>query len=310
MRALISIGTNSTRLLIVDGDRPVLHEVRGTRIGEGLRERGPIDEGAAQRTLTAVKEFTAIARRRGASLAGIATSALRRADDGPAFCASFERLAGAPLRILSGDEEAGYSFIGAVRGLGLHGELGVLDAGGGSAEYAYGDEDGAHCAISCEIGAVRLTERIPGLDGRKGAVASDELEDARGIVRKALLPLRSQPHPQKLVAVGGTVFAAGALIAQQDDRERLSGTTLSREALDGLLARLASLDLQARRALPHMIAQRADILPGGLIVVITAMTILECDEIVLSASDLLYGYLISQADGETQEAPPNIPTQG
>ncbi len=310
MRALISIGTNSTRLLIVDGDRPVLHELRGTRIGEGLREHGPIDEGAAQRTLAAVKEFTGIAGRWGASLAGIATSALRRADDAPAFCASFERLTGAPLRILSGDEEAGYSFIGAVRGLGLHGEVGVLDVGGGSAEYAHGDEAGAHSAISCEIGAVRLTERIPELDGRKGPVQSDELERARGIARKALMPLRAQPHPQRLVAVGGTVFAAGALIAQQDDRERLSGMTLSREALEGLLARLTSLDLEARRALPHMSAQRADILPGGLIIVVTAMTILERKEIVLSATDLLYGYLISQADGETQEAPPNNPVQG
>src|SRR5579883_2427129 len=62
MRALISIGTNSTRLLVVDGEEPVLHEARGTRIGEGLRERGPIAGGAAQRTLGAVREFVAIAR--------------------------------------------------------------------------------------------------------------------------------------------------------------------------------------------------------------------------------------------------------
>src|SRR5579875_2931620 len=62
MRALISIGTNSTRLLVVDGEEPVLHEARGTRIGEGLRERGPIAGGASQRTLGAVREFVAIAR--------------------------------------------------------------------------------------------------------------------------------------------------------------------------------------------------------------------------------------------------------
>jgi exopolyphosphatase / guanosine-5'-triphosphate,3'-diphosphate pyrophosphatase len=297
VRALISIGTNSTRLLIVDGTRILQHEVRGTRIGEGLHERGPIEREAAGRTLDAVTEFARIARDRGAQIAGIATSALRRANDADAFCTSFEERTSAPLRILSGDDEAGFSFIGAVRGLGLAGWLGVLDVGGGSSEYAFGDEDGAHSAVSCEIGAVRLTEQVPELAGKNGAAGADALARARTIAERALEPLRSQPHPERLVAVGGTVFAAGALIAKNEDREALSGTTLSRRALEALLARLLQLDLEQRKAVPCMIAQRADILPAGLIVVLGAMTLLERDEIVLSSVDLLYGYLVGGADG-------------
>lgn len=310
MRALISIGTNSTRLLVVDGEEPVLHEARGTRIGEGLRERGPIAGGAAQRTLGAVREFVAIARARGASLAGIATSALRRADNAAEFCASFEALAGVPLRVLSGDEEAGYSFIGAVRGLRLRGDVGVLDVGGGSTEYAYGDEAGAYTALSCEIGAVRLTERVPELGGHRAPVGSDALASARQVARERLAVLREQPRPRSLVAVGGTVFTAGALIAGEDDRERLSGYVLRREALEQLLRELLALDLPGRRALPHMIAQRADILPGGLVVVSTAMELLEQEEIVLSAADLLYGYLVSHPDGESRARPPNTTAAG
>jgi exopolyphosphatase/guanosine-5'-triphosphate,3'-diphosphate pyrophosphatase len=97
------------------------------------------------------------------------------------------------------------------------------------------------------------------------------------------------------VIVGGTIFAAGALIAQDDDREKLSGTTLTRAALDGLLEQLCALDIEARRSLPHMIAQRADILPGGIIVITEAMSILERDEVTLSAADLLYGYLLAHS---------------
>lgn len=300
MRALISIGTNSTRLLIVDGEQPVLHEVRGTRIGEGLHERGPIAPDAARRTLDAVKEFAAIAHERHARIAGIATSALRRADDAEQFRATFEKLTGAPLQIVSGDDEAGYSFIGAVRGLHLRGENGVLDVGGGSSEYAYGDEHGARCALSCEIGAVRLTERVRELDGRHGPVPQAAVARAREVADGALEPLRAQPKPRRLVVVGGTVFAAGAIVAQQDDRGKLSGTTLSRDALEKLLGQLTALDVEGRKRLPHMNEQRADILPGGIIVVLSAMEILACNEIVLSSADLLYGYLVSHADGETE----------
>jgi exopolyphosphatase / guanosine-5'-triphosphate,3'-diphosphate pyrophosphatase len=306
VRALISIGTNSTRLLIVDGERPVLHEVRGTRIGEGLHEHGPIAPEAARRTLEAVKEFAGIARERDAGIAGIATSALRRAQDAERFQASFEEIAGTPLQIVSGDEEAGYSFIGAVRGLHLHGENGVLDVGGGSSEYAYGDEQGAQCALSCEIGAVRLTERVRELDGRHGAASRDAVARARAIAVEALEPLRAQPKPQTLVVVGGTVFAAAAIVARQADRDKLSGTTLSRDALEKLLEQLVLLDVAGRKKIPHMTEQRADILPGGIIVVLSAMEILARNEIVISSADLLYGYLISQDDGETQEPPPNI----
>jgi exopolyphosphatase/guanosine-5'-triphosphate,3'-diphosphate pyrophosphatase len=309
VRALISIGTNSTRLLVVDGEEPVLHEVRGTRIGAGVHERGPIDPAAARRTLDAVADFAGIARAHHASIAGIATSALRRADDAAQFCDRFAQLAGAPLAILSGDEEAGYSFIGAVRGLRLHGEVGVLDVGGGSSEYAYGDEDGAHSAVSCEIGAVRLTELVRELDGKQGPAGGAALERARGLARDALAPLREQPLPQKLVTVGGTVFAAGAILAGHTDRAALSGTMLARSALASLLERLAALDLEGRRAVPCMTAQRADILPAGLIVVLTAMELLERDELVLSAADLLYGYLISGA-GESERTPPNLKPMG
>ena len=48
---------------------------------------------------------------------------------------------GVPLHILSGDEEAAASYRGAITAFGpLHGEeLGVVDVGGGSTEYAIGD---------------------------------------------------------------------------------------------------------------------------------------------------------------------------
>lgn len=295
-RAVISIGTNTTRLLVIDEQaRPLLHEARGTRIGQGLHGSGPIDPLAAARTLEAVEELAGIAHGMEAGVAGIATSALRRADDAAAFAAEFERRTGATLAILTGEEEAKASFAGATAGLGERGEVGVLDVGGGSSEYAFGRAGEVCSSVSCEIGAVHLSEMLDELHGTGGAVSAAALEEAQHRARAALAPLESQPKPQRLIAVGGTAFAAAALIERSSDREGLSGKSLSDGQLRGLFDELVSEGLAARREREHMQAQRADILPAGILIVRTAMAILSCDRITLSGADLLYGFLLSHA---------------
>ena len=65
------------------------------------------------------------------------------------------------------------------------------------------------------------------------------------------------------------------------------------ELLDELLAR----DLDARKALPFIRPQRADILPAGLAIIDEACRILAVPNVVVSVDDLLAGYLASDAYG-------------
>jgi exopolyphosphatase/guanosine-5'-triphosphate,3'-diphosphate pyrophosphatase len=105
MRALVSIGTNSTRLLILDDGRRVASESRGTRLGSGIGESGTIAPEARRRTLSAVDAYVTIARRCGAEqIDAISTSVLRRARDGDAFGAVVARRVGIAPRILTGAE--------------------------------------------------------------------------------------------------------------------------------------------------------------------------------------------------------------
>ena len=87
IRALFSVGTNSTRLLVLgEGDRRLAAESRGTRIGTGIGTTGTIDPAARERTLAAIDEYVRIARDLGVTAVdAIATSALRRASDGDSF---------------------------------------------------------------------------------------------------------------------------------------------------------------------------------------------------------------------------------
>jgi exopolyphosphatase/guanosine-5'-triphosphate,3'-diphosphate pyrophosphatase len=301
VRALVSIGTNSTRLLVFDGDQRLAADSRGTRLGAGIGSSGTIDPAARERTLAAVDEYVGQARALGVTAVdAIATSALRRADNADTFGTEVAARLGVAPRVLSGEEEATYSFLGATALRDGAESLAVLDVGGGSTELgvdtpAHARANGAVAlTISLEIGAVRLSEKFSALLGER-ALASIErrsLEiEARSYALGVLAPLAEARGFVELIAVGGTVFTAAAMIAEGLH----DGATMKRsdcaELIDALLAR----DLEARRAMPHIRPQRADILPAGLIVVDEACRMLDVDHVTVSEADLLAGYLASPA---------------
>jgi exopolyphosphatase/guanosine-5'-triphosphate,3'-diphosphate pyrophosphatase len=305
IRALFSIGTNSTRLLVLgpaaDGDERLAAESRGTRIGTGIGETGTLDPAARERTLAAIDEYTAIARRLGVTAAdSIATSALRRASDGAAFAELVAERVGIVPRVLGGDEEATYSFLGATAARAGADAIAVLDVGGGSAELAVDVPRRARAAgtvahtLSVEIGAVRLSERHPALLGARGLKPGERRaleEAARGDARAVLQPYAAIRGFAELIAVGGTVFTAAAMVAGG----ARDGTLMTRADCARLVDDLLARDLGARKALPHIRPQRADILPAGLIVVDEACRLLGADRFAVSEADLLQGYLASPA---------------
>ena len=295
MRGLISIGTNSTRLLVVDGKIIVGVQSTGTRLGRGLGTDGNLHSEARDLTLATIRSYADELYAYGARVDVIATSALRRANDAGAFGAAVAQIVGLSPRVLSGDEEARYSFDGAVYGSRATGRLGVLDVGGGSTELAVGTPAAIERTISLEIGAVRLAELHPAL---LGARALDHPEREEVIARaqadadRALAPLQTFEPFDELLAVGGTVFTLAAMLTADPSRDGVHiKTNQLTTAIDELLGR----NLAARRGMPHIRPQRADILPAGLIVVKTACERLGLSALRVSHSDLLAGYLRSPA---------------
>lgn len=279
-------------------ERPQVDLARsvGTRIGEGMRERGTLGDEPMQRTLDAIAAHMRAVRGHYVRLFAIATSALRRAENGDAFTARLEKMLGVPVHILSGDEEAQASYRGAITAFGpLHGEeLGVIDLGGGSTEYAVGDTPTPSKTVSCEIGAVRLTEALPLLSGRDGVVDLDTIEEARKLSRKALAPIAEFPKVAHVAFVGGTATTTAALI--RGKRTLFETYELSRSDLQRALVRLCGLHLEERKHLDGMKAQRADILPAGIVVLETVLDLVGHDRATATTSDLLLGYLLQQRD--------------
>ena len=295
LRAVISIGTNSTRLLVADlceNEVPQIVVARsiGTRIGQGLGDAGCLSDEAMQRTLAAVAEYAAAAGERTTDVSAISTSALRRAQNGAEFAARVRAVCDVPLHIVGGDEEARLSFLGAVAALDPSGSYGVLDVGGGSSEYATGSHDRVEASTSFEIGAVRLTERVPELAGASAIVNASAVLRGRAIARDALRPLSGFPRVDRMLLVGGSATTAAAMLrASRDPFERFP---LSRKDLRRAVERIAELPLAARRRVAGLNPQRADIVLGGLLILETAMELCEHEAAIVSANDLLLGYLL------------------
>ena len=249
-----------------------------------------------------------VVREHRAHIACIATSAMRRAADGAEFSAAVRALTGADAHVLSGAEEATYSFLGATRAAGGNEPVGVLDVGGGSTELAVDVPGTAQqrgtVAYTCslEVGAVRLAERHPKLLGATALTPQERagvLAAARADAASILAPLAGAPPPAQLIVVGGTAFTAAAMIAAAPLRDGVTMGPAQRAALqDALLSRA----LDERKALPFIRPQRADILPAGIVIIEEVSRVLRVPDVTVSVDDLLAGYLASPAYTERAQA--------
>jgi exopolyphosphatase / guanosine-5'-triphosphate,3'-diphosphate pyrophosphatase len=313
-RAIISLGTNTVRLLVIEDCvgghvEQIEHLAVGTRLGEGLHEHGALREAAMLRTLEVVRSFTDVLRRHGASLVCIATSVMRRAENGADFAMRMREITGVPLRIITGEEEAAASFRGAsytdvdaAAVVDAAARIGVLDIGGGSTEYAVGTGAVLERCVSFEIGTVRLTERFPELRGvAPGALAFTSVLRAYAFVREALETLMRFSPPLIVRAVAGTPATIAAIVAGSDV-EHVRGVCLARADVRSVLDRLLNATLTERRAIPGMLAQRADVLPAGAVILDTAISMLGCDSVCVETNDLLLGYLLRVAEQENGKA--------
>jgi exopolyphosphatase/guanosine-5'-triphosphate,3'-diphosphate pyrophosphatase len=118
-----------------------------------------------------------------------------------------------------------------------------------------------------------------------------------------LAPFAAAPKPERVIVVGGSAFTAAAMIAAAPLRD---GVVMHACERARLLERLLALDLDARKALPFMRPQRADILPAGLAIIDEACRILGVADAAVSVDDLLAGYLASDAYSERAAPLPDM----
>ena len=156
--------------------------------------------------------------------------------------------------------------------------------------------------VSCEVGAVRLTEAVPELAGRDGVVDLTTIERARAIARQALAPIVDFPPVERLAFVGGTATTTAGIIRGR--RAKVSSFSMSRADLQKVLVRMCGTSLKERKEISGIKPQRAQNLPGGIIVLDAVLEIVKRDAAVGRPPTCCSASLPQQRDA----APPPVQT--
>jgi exopolyphosphatase/guanosine-5'-triphosphate,3'-diphosphate pyrophosphatase len=298
--AAIDQGTNSCRLLVLepgaDGSTEPTELARDmiiTRLGQGVDATGRLAPDALERTLEVIARYVRRARALHVERIRVgATAAVRDASNAEAFERPVRELAGSAPEIVSGDEEARLSFLGATRGLDAPTPFFVLDIGGGSTEFVLGAERPT-ASISTQMGSVRLTERFV----RGDPPAAADLDRMRAAVGELLDDVeRAIPvaDARTFVAVAGTSTTVQAIALGLGfyDPERIHRTRLSRADAERVSSRLAAMTTAERAALPVMAPGRADVIVAGSVILVAVMERFGFDAALVSETDILDGLVL------------------
>ncbi len=298
--AVVDCGTNSTRLLIDDGDGLGLRLVRVTGLGRGIEAGGLLRDDAIDRVVEVLREFRDCIKQHGATaVRAVATSAARDAANGAQFLRVASDTLGVDLELLDGEVEAAYGFVGATTDLGdTHsGDALVFDIGGGSTEFAYGtpsDAAGPQAVASVDMGSVRWTERFLASDPPRPEELSTAITVARSHlddVDREFPVIKRGARAAKLVGVAGTIttVAAVEIGLEPYDPEIIDGFLLTRAAAEDVFRTLATERLADRVHNPGLHLDRAPVIVGGCCILVAVMRHWDIDECLVRERDLLDG---------------------
>ncbi|MFZ5468536.1 MAG: Ppx/GppA family phosphatase [Myxococcota bacterium] len=292
--AAIDIGTNSVLLLVAEKDAagrfvPVVERAEITRLGRGVDKTHTLAPEAIEDTLRVVQTFAEEARALGAKdLAVCATSAARDATNGGVFLEAARQRANVEVEIISGEREAQLSYAATHADFGGQEPLVVIDIGGGSTEFIYGDGGEVTFRHSFDVGSVRLTERFGTDRPRVERLLADTFS--------ALPP---PPAHHRAVGVAGTVTTLYSILhaVEPYDAARVHGATLSLADVGLLADRLWSQSLEARKKLPGLQPKRADVIPCGALILQAALRALGASGCLVSDRGLRWGLLQERSGG-------------
>ena len=297
--AVIDCGTNSIRLLIAETSGSTIKELIRTmeivRLGQGVDENKAFHPDAINRTLLAVKSFKEIIDINNVDkIRFCATSATRDAMNRNLFIDGVRDILNVQVEVIPGEEEAALSFTGATYQLDQgDGPFLVVDIGGGSTEFVYGDKK-VMSAKSVNIGCVRMSERHltsqpPTMDQIASAIVDIDIAITRAAVS---VPINSA---KSLIAVAGTAttVAAAALDLSKYDRDLIHLSKISADKVHKVAQMFQSMSKSEISALPYMHEGRVDVITAGSLVLSRVMAATGAAEFVASESDILDGMAFS-----------------
>jgi exopolyphosphatase/guanosine-5'-triphosphate,3'-diphosphate pyrophosphatase len=296
--AVIDVGSNSTRLFLCEGLGPDGPRGERTTTITALK-RGAERDGSV--TAEALGRLDACCRAYAEKIAAFApdeiipvgTSAVRDAPNWDLVDHIVASTVGAPLRVLTGADEAQLAYAGAYLAVEGDDPVIVMDIGGGSTELVRGDASGPTAAVSLDVGAVRLTDAYltsdPPTPGEREAV----IEAVSELAHPAIQGIGGTAP---VVGVAGTMTTLAAVFLGEYDADRIHGMTLSIRDVTAITTDLAAVTLEERQRVPGLQPERAASIVAGALIACVVLDAAGVDSVAISERDLLDGVVLRLAN--------------
>ena len=290
--AAVDLGSNSFHMVVarvLAGQPHVVDRLRDrVALASGMDGQKRLTPAIQARALAALRIFgQRLAPMPPGSVRAVGTNALRQARNASAFLARAERALGHPIEVVPGREEARLIYVGVSHSLPDEpGRRLVVDIGGGSTECILGERFEPFQTDSLYMGCVTWSRRF----FRDGTIKARRLDEATIAARLEVQSIERQYRAvgwEHCIGSSGTILAIDAIVRAQgwDD----SG--LSLRALRKLRRLVLAAGHVRRLELPGLPPDRAEVLPGGLAILLGVFEELDIERMTTSAASMREGVL-------------------
>lgn len=265
--AIIDLGTNTFKLLIIDESEAVVYKSKLTvKLGEDGLNDNIIAPDAYKRGINAlVKHKKIITEHQCEKIFTFATSGLRSTNNGGQFIEEVRTKIGIDIKIIDGDQEAVYIYHGVKKALPISENSCIMDIGGGSTEFIICNEDKILWKKSYKLGVSRLFEKFK----PKDPLTEEEINKIESYLKLELTELFNQLKLNNVTALIGSsgsfkLFAKIIGIGNNSDNYYAE---ISREKIDELHTKLISKTVFQRLLMEGMDSMRAEMTPMASVMV-------------------------------------------
>lgn len=293
---VMDIGSNSIRMVIYEitpnkSFIPVEDIKETVRLGEGINEKKELKEEKIKLALKTIQLFKKVCLRNNADeIVAFGTAALRIATNGEGLLKEILRTTGIDVIVFKGEDEAYFSFEGAINTLDIK-EGVVIDLGGSSLEIVHFKDRKALERVSLNFGAVTLSEIV----NLKDRLNKKDEEVLREFIREQfkIVQWRDELKGLPLIGVGGTVRNIGGVHLYMNNYplELLHNYKVCVGGVKEVVDYLKDKDYKEKQDVQGLSKARADVFIGAAIAVEEVLTYFNLKELIISGYGIREGVL-------------------
>lgn len=306
---IIDLGSNSARLVIVnlfeDGFFMVVDELKeSVRLGQDMERDGFLKPQRVAETVKTLRMFKRLCDVSGVTrIIGVATEAVRRAKNQRSFLDEIQTSCGVKLRVLSAEEEAVLVYRGVINTMDIPKGV-ILEIGGGSTKIIYYNRRNMLRFATIPFGAVTLTDLFSSEELRPEEQAAKMEEFFLEKLNEVDWLGEIDPDAQ-MIGVGGSfrnLFKINKMVHKYP-LDIVHNFNLQAEDFYPVYDMIKVLDLDKKKKIKGLSAERADILPAAFAIIKTFVQRLNFTNFTFSGSGLREGIMFNQAFPATVDKP-------